>query len=71
MSVTGETSPPRLYRRVASGARDVVSADRAALLLVTDGSDREVLEAVPSATVPGDWETALMRKVRETGEVDT
>jgi signal transduction histidine kinase len=69
MSVTGETSPPRLYRHVASGARDVVGADRAALLLVDDGSDREILEAVPSSTVPGDREAALMRKVRETGKV--
>jgi len=69
MSVTGEMSPPRLHRRVATGVRDVVSADRTALILRPDRSEREVVETDPPEIEPGPWETGLMGSVRESGEV--
>lgn len=66
MSVTGEPSLPRLYRRIAEGLRNVVTADQGVLLLGPHGGQGEVVASSPPAQSLGSWESALAASVGAT-----
>ena len=59
LAVTGEPSVPRLHGAIARGAREVVDADRA-VLLVAAGDAPEVLVADPPSPEPSDNERAML-----------
>jgi len=59
LSVTGEPSVPALHAAIARGAREVVDADRA-VLLVAAGDAPEVLVADPPTPEPSDTEREML-----------
>lgn len=66
LSVTGEPSVPRLHEAIVRGARDVVDADRA-VLLVAPGDGPEVLLADPPAPEPDEIDRTLLRSAGSDG----
>ena len=60
LAVTGEPSVPRLHEAIVRGARDVVDADRA-VLLVAPGDGSEVLLADPPVPEADEIDRALVR----------
>jgi signal transduction histidine kinase len=60
LAVTGEPSVPRLHEAIVRGARDVVDADRA-VLLVAPGDGPEFLMADPPSPAPDEIERGLVR----------
>ncbi len=60
LTVTGEPSVPRLHEAIVRGARDVVAADRAVLLLAA-GDGEEGLMADPPVPEPDEIDLALLR----------
>ncbi|MGZ5212454.1 MAG: sensor histidine kinase [Actinomycetota bacterium] len=66
LSVTGEPSVPRLHEAIVRGARDVVDADRAVLLVApVDGP--EVLLADPPVPEPDGNDRTLLRSAGSDG----
>jgi len=66
LAVTGEPSAPGLHEAIVRGARDVVDADRA-VLLVAGGDGSEVLLADPSVPEPDQTDRALLGSAGSTG----
>ncbi len=61
LAVTGEPSAPRLYAAIAAGARGVVEADRA-VVLVARADGTEIVLSDPSAPGPGATERRLLHE---------
>lgn len=62
LAVTGEPSVPRLHEAIVRGARDVVDADRA-VLLVAPGDGPEVLLADPPVPEPDEIDRDMVRSL--------
>lgn len=63
LAVTGESAAPRLHDAILHGARAVVSADRAVLLVSSAIGGPDLLVADPPSPAPGDRELALLQGV--------
>jgi signal transduction histidine kinase len=66
LAVTGEPSAPRLHEAIVRGARDVVDADRA-VLLIAPGDGSEVLLADPPIPEPDEIDRALLHSAGSAG----
>lgn len=63
LAVTGESAAPRLHDAILHGARAVVSADRAVLLVSSAIGGPDLLVADPPSPAPGDRELALLKGI--------